>query len=92
VVAQLDTSFHTSSSFAKRGILRIAKAEFNGRMSQWGVFELDRKIVCITILVETFRHNYLRVSTLIAVFRIVGLLQFGNEIAILDGHERKVHS
>ncbi len=85
VVAQLDTSFHTSSSFAKCGILRIAKAELGSRMSQWGVFELDREIVGIAILVETFRHNDLRVSTLIAVFRVIGLLQIGDKIAIFDG-------
>jgi hypothetical protein len=61
-------------------------------MSQWGIFELDREIVCIAILVENFRHYDLRVSTLIAIFRVVTLLHFGNKIAIFDGHERKMHS
>jgi hypothetical protein len=59
-------------------------------MRQWGVFEFN-SVFGVAITVETFRHNDLRVSTLIAVFWIVVLLQFGDKIAIFDGHERKMH-
>ncbi len=61
-------------------------------MSQWVIFELDFEIVSISIVVETLRHNDLGVLTLITIFRIVGLLQIGDKIAIYDGHERQMHS